>query len=77
MIQDIAPHRLDNRFQPGRKPEKDSPVVCLKEDKVLLPGGDFPRRRDFPGRPDDFSLTNEMMTLFKTRRLPAFYTGEK
>jgi len=28
-------------------------------------------------QPDDFSLTNEMMTLFKTRRLPAFYTGEK
>ena len=71
MIQDIAPHRLDNRFQPGRKPEKDSPVVCLKEEKVLLPGGDFPRRRDFPGRPDE-----AFTFLFMLDRDAFFFTEE-
>lgn len=36
MIQDIAPHRLDNHFVPGWEPCDDSPVFCFKEDKVLI-----------------------------------------
>lgn len=36
MIQDIAPHFLDNHFVPGKEPSQDSPVVCFNGKDVLL-----------------------------------------
>ncbi len=36
MIQDIAPHFLDNHYEPGKKPSSDSPVVCFNGKDVLL-----------------------------------------
>ena len=36
MIQDIAPHFLNNHFEPGKKPSPDSPVVCFNGKDVLL-----------------------------------------
>ena len=36
MIQDIAPHFLDNHFEPGKEPSSDSPVVCFNGKDVLL-----------------------------------------
>ena len=36
MIQDIAPHFLDNNFEPGKEPSSDSPVVGFNGKDVLL-----------------------------------------
>ena len=36
MIQDIAPHFLNNHFEPGKEPSPDSPVVCSAGKDVLL-----------------------------------------
>lgn len=36
MIQDIAPHFLNNHFVPGKEPSPDSPVVCFNGKDVLL-----------------------------------------
>ena len=36
MIQDIAPHFLNNHFEPGKEPSPDSPVVCFNGKDVLL-----------------------------------------
>lgn len=36
MIQDIAPHRLDNHYVPGRQPEKDDFVIYYKNRKMLV-----------------------------------------
>ena len=36
MIQDIAPHRLDNHFEGGRLPTADSPVIAFRGRNVLL-----------------------------------------
>ena len=33
MIQDIAPHRMDNQFHPGMIPDADSPVFLFADDK--------------------------------------------
>ena len=35
MIQDIAPHRLDNHFRPGQNPEKEDTVFHFSGEKVL------------------------------------------
>ena len=34
MIQDIAPHRMDNQFRAGIQPEKDSPVLIFTGQKM-------------------------------------------
>ncbi|MBR5752879.1 MAG: NUDIX domain-containing protein, partial [Clostridia bacterium] len=36
MIQDIAPHKLNNHYEPGRVPGADSPVVCFFWSDVLV-----------------------------------------
>ena len=36
MIQDIAPHKLDNHFEPGKLPMADSPVIAFLGREVLL-----------------------------------------
>lgn len=36
MIQDIAPHYLNNQFVAGKEPSPDSPVVCFNGKDVLL-----------------------------------------
>lgn len=35
MIQDIAPHRLDNHFVPGKEPAADSPVYVFRGNLLL------------------------------------------
>ena len=44
MIQDIAPHRFDNRFIHGKQPSPDSIALLFRDDCVLLceTGGDSP-----------------------------------
>ena len=49
MIQDIAPHRLWNQYDPSRKANPDSRVLCFREDRIFLLERDFPRLRDLPG----------------------------
>ena len=39
MIQDIAPHRFDNRFVPGKQPSQDSVVLLFSGEEVLLRAG--------------------------------------
>lgn len=56
MIQDIAPHNLDNQFVPDTKPSDDSPVFCFRKNELLIrsDGEDFrlPTYSDFPDKPD-------------------------
>ena len=50
MIQDIAPHKLNNVFVPGAEPKAEDVVLAFEEGKVLLTAGDCPeflRRKDF------------------------------
>ncbi|MBR1704329.1 MAG: NAD(+) diphosphatase [Clostridia bacterium] len=50
MIQDIAPHKLNNEFKTGVAPGPDSPVVCFREKEILLRDEGFflPRYRELP-----------------------------
>ena len=34
MIQDIAPHKMDNQFRAGMRPLKDSPVLIFAGQKM-------------------------------------------
>lgn len=34
MIQDIAPHRMDNQYRPGAAPHKDSPILIFTGSRV-------------------------------------------
>ena len=43
MIQDIAPHKLDNHFYPDRKPNSNSFVMAFRHQDILVKGEDFPR----------------------------------
>jgi len=36
MIQDIAPHRFNNHFEPGHIPSVESPVYCFHQRKLLV-----------------------------------------
>ena len=50
MIQDIAPHRLNNAYNPLALPRPEDFVLAFEEGKVLLKAGERPeplRRRDF------------------------------
>lgn len=51
MIQDIAPHRLNNAYNPTAIPKPEDFVLAFQEGKVLLRSGEHPeflRRKDFP-----------------------------
>ena len=43
MIQDIAPHKLDNHFYPDRKPADNSFVMAFRHQEILVKGENFPR----------------------------------
>ena len=43
MIQDIAPHKLDNHFYPDRKPADNSFVMAFRHQEILVNGETFPR----------------------------------
>ena len=51
MIQDIAPHSLNNRYDPSAVPEPEDFVLCFDSGKVLLKAGEQPQLlqvKDFP-----------------------------
>lgn len=48
MIQDIFPHKFINHYDPSRKAEKDSIVLCFSGRKVLLSEECFPLVSDLP-----------------------------
>ena len=57
MIQDIAPHRLVNAYDPAARPGETDFVLAFREGKALLRAGERPaflRRKEFPA---DCSLT--------------------
>ena len=63
MIQDIYPHKLNNRYDPSRKPTADSFVLAFRHQDVLVKGDLFPRRSELNCSSDDliylFSLDGE------------------
>ena len=44
MIQDIAPHRLDNHFDPERRPEPEDRIISWNDGRMLIAGGEELRR---------------------------------
>ena len=60
MIQDIAPHKLNNHYEPGVSPQEDSPVVAffwsdilVKKDPTSAAGLSFlPTYGEFPAGTD-------------------------
>ena len=74
MIQDIAPHRLDNRFLPDIKPGKDSLIVSFDGALPYVREGPccpFPELRDVPAAPEKLTY------LFRTDGRELFYYPEK
>ena len=53
MIQDIAPHRLWNQYQPDRQAGPDSRIVCFREGEIWLLREQPPRLSELPGLPAD------------------------
>ncbi len=49
MIQDIYPHRLFNEYEPDKKADGESIVLCYKDNTVLIGGAVFPKVKDLPG----------------------------
>lgn len=48
MIQDIAPHRLSNQYDPDARPQAEDYVLFFDGGRVLLTQRGLPRVRDFP-----------------------------
>ena len=52
MIQDIAPHRLYNTWQPDKHAQPEDFVICVQDGRLLVEeaadGLHFPRRRSLP-----------------------------
>ena len=74
MIQDIAPHRLDNRLLPDIKPGKDSLIVSFDGALPYVREGPccpFPELRDVPAAPEKLTY------LFRTDGRELFYYPEK
>lgn len=75
MIQDIAPHYLNNHFVPGKEPAPDSPVVCFNGKDVLLRlsaadtvTGSSPKKE----RPINFALAESKTPVGDLHFLPTF-----
>lgn len=73
MIQDIAPHKLENHYVPDKVTTPDSPVVCFSAGQVLLRPdalGDLsflPTVSDFPeGTAFQYLFTYDGVDLFLT-----------
>ena len=78
MIQDIFPHRLDNRYQPDRSPDENSLLIHFDaQGRLLMDGTRFPRVRDLafgPGDPLIYLFTldgRESCFLLRRPDLPA------
>ena len=57
MIQDIFPHKLDNRFRPDLSPDEASLLIHFDpQGRLLMDGNRFPKVRDLPWLPKE-SLT--------------------
>jgi len=48
MIQDIAPHKLGNQYDPAATPEAEDYVLFFDGGQVLLTGKGLPKVQDFP-----------------------------
>ena len=78
MIQDIFPHKLDNRFRPDLSPDEASLLIHFDpQGRLLMDGNRFPKLRDLPWLPKE-SLTflftmdgRESFFLLRRTDLPA------
>ena len=58
MIQDIAPYKLNNQYLPDAKPDEESFIIILKDNKLLIKADEaagsmnFPRKRELDGKAD-------------------------
>ena len=83
MIQDIAPHKLNNHYEPGKQVSADSPCVCFYNDTVCVSSsvqssgafGDvsfLPTYADFgEGTPAHYLFTYDEKDLFLVRAYKA------
>ena len=66
MIQDIAPHRLGNQYNPAALPEAEDYVLFFDGGKVLLTEGGLPKVKDFPaGSPLIYLFTLDSSRFFR------------
>ncbi len=75
MIQDIAPHYLDNQFKPGKTPSADSPVVCFDGRNILLRRSAVDTTADTTPegeRPVNFALAETKTEVGKLPFLPTY-----
>ena len=66
MIQDIAPHRLGNQYNPAALPEAGDYVLFFDGGKVLLTENSLPKVKDFPaGSPFTYLFTLDSSRFFR------------
>lgn len=66
MIQDIAPHRLGNQYDPAALPEAEDYVLFFDGGKVLLTENSLPKVKDFPaGSPFTYLFTLDSSRFFR------------
>lgn len=75
MIQDIAPHRLDNHYDTAAKPEADSRIMYFREGSVLV-HADEEKKISFP-RYDEVELETAPVYLFSVDGVKFFLAGER
>ncbi|MCR5100583.1 MAG: NAD(+) diphosphatase [Butyrivibrio sp.] len=46
MIQDIYPHKFYNQYDPSKKADDESIVLCFKDSEILISGELFPKLKD-------------------------------
>ncbi len=49
MIQDIYPHKLNNRFDPSKRPDENSLIFSFSGLDLLIKGETLPRLSDLKG----------------------------
>ena len=59
MIQDIYPHRLNNRFDPSKRPDENSFILSFSENDLLIKGEVLPHKADLKNVSDE-----ELVFLF-------------
>ena len=63
MIQDIAPHRLDNHYYPDRTPKPDDFVVVYNDRQILVKVNEEEKTMTFP-KVSDVTEKDELVYLF-------------
>ena len=53
MIQDIAPHVLNNRFEPSKRPDDSSFIFSFSGNDLLIKDGTLPRKTDIRNVSDE------------------------